>query len=182
MPQLPRPIDNRCTGFARPDRRASPAGLPRTATSALGVLVALHLTFPCLTFSFRLHIYRLTPEVQTNLETMSNHQYESVCATPHPSTDISSRWRVAAVFFPAAQLVGSVPPKSNGHRPSELTMIPCSYMMLAIVIGDTSHELRFDRKATIISAILIIASSLLALVWIACAKWQQRDLLLHLFM
>lgn len=55
-------------------------------------------------------------------------------------------------------------------------------MMLAIVIGDTSHELRFDRKATIISAILIIASSLLALVWIACAKWQQRDLLLHLFM
>ncbi|KAK9853789.1 hypothetical protein MYU51_005263 [Penicillium brevicompactum] len=92
---------------------------------------------------------------------MSNHQYESVSATPHPSTDISSRWKVAAVLFPAAQLVG--------------------YMMLAIVIGDTSHELRFDRKATIISAILIIASSLLALVWIACAKWQQRDLLLHLF-
>lgn len=68
-------IDNRCTGFARPDRRASPAGLPRTATSALGVLVALHLTFPCLTFSFRLHIYRLTPEVQTNL---GNHVQPSI--------------------------------------------------------------------------------------------------------
>ncbi|CAI7565562.1 unnamed protein product [Penicillium bialowiezense] len=91
---------------------------------------------------------------------MSNHQYESVYAT-QPPMGISSGWKVAAAFSPAAQLVG--------------------YMMLAIVIGDTSQELHFNHTATASSAIVIIALTLLALVWITSAKWQQRVFLLHLF-
>lgn len=110
---------------------------------------------------------------------MSNHQYESVYAT-QPPMGISSGWKVAAAFSPAAQLVGSVP-KVKWTQAIKLTVITCSYMMLAIVIGDTSQELHFNHTATASSAIVIIALPLLALVWITSAKWQQRVFLLHLF-
>lgn len=107
-----------------------------------------------------------------------SHQYSSVPATRSPPpTGVSSRWKAAAAFFAASQLLRYISP-SDVQAPADHVH---SYMLLAIVVGDASHDLRFDKLATYICTFILHAMCVTALIGIAGIQWQKRYFLLQLF-